>query len=314
MCSTKVEVEVKQHFNSLSDLEKLHWERKSPDEQGGKYERGMKAESRTRCPHSHKHKQCSLIGFIFISARYFWFTTWLQLERRAFVLVVSPVTRRPCFYIYSPGGSRQGGCWSGLMYPNCRAASGGQTVRVCRPQLMAAQISSGLASKAECFKLMEGHLFILGCFACVWWMSLCVCEPVNCQTPLCDWEKGERLWWGEGDGCRVQEREAGGKDGERLAGRGGRGLRHIVGSIFFSYSLLWIERRARGGPCEWVFSCVRRRGTRRERSSSSNLLPSAKIWRVGGAYWGSSAAAAAHKERDTSSSCTWIFLRRCSGR
>lgn len=137
-------------------------------------------------------------------------------------------------------------------------------------------------------------------------VCVCECEPVYCQAPLCDWEKGECLRWGEGDGCRVQEREAGGKDGERLAGRGGRGLRHIAGSIFFSYALLWIERRAHGGPCEWVCSCVRRRGTRRERSSSSNLLPSAKIWLVGGAYWGSSAAAAAHKERDTSSSCTWI--------
>lgn len=62
---------MKQHFSSLSDLEKLHWERKSPDEQGGKYERGMRAERRTRRPHAHKHKQRSLVGFIFIPACYF---------------------------------------------------------------------------------------------------------------------------------------------------------------------------------------------------------------------------------------------------
>lgn len=197
---------------------------------------------------------CNLMRFIFTSACYFW------TKKSAFVLVVSPMMHLS-ISLFTALGCRKGGYWSGLMYPNCRAAQRQQTVCILSlPDWFLCRLAPVSPWKRHVLKwrraiyLSCAALLLYDKWACA---SVCAGWDHLLPNPLLSLEKGERLrergrgggWWmlstGEGGGV---------KDGKRLAWR--RGLRHKVGSIFFSYFLVWMEQWVRGNPkpCEWYFT------------------------------------------------------------
>lgn len=240
---------------------------------------------------------CNLMRFIFTSACYFW------TKKSAFVPVVSPMMHLS-ISIFTAWGCRKGGYWSGLMYPDCRAAQRRQTVCILSlPDWFLCRLAP--VSPWKCHVLKWRRAIYLSCAALLLydgWACASVCAGGDhlLPNPLLSLEKGERLRE-RGRGGRVMDaqyrRRRRGKRWKEASRKGG--LRHKVGSIFFSYFLVWIEQWVRGNPkpCEWYFTSGSR--GRRKKASKDQQLNSA-AFSQDLAYWRSlfrSGTAAAHKER-----------------
>lgn len=243
---------------------------------------------------------CNLMRFIFTSACYFW------TKKSAFVLAVSPMMHLS-ISIFTDWVCRKGGYWSGLMYPNCRVAQREQTVCILS---LPGWFLCRLAPVSPCFEMQKGHLSVLCSFASVWRMSLCICvcwlRPFTAKPPFVTGER-RAVERARERGRVVDAQYRRRRRGKRWKEASRKGeLRHKVGSISFSYFLVWIEQWVRGNPkpCDWYLTSGGRGTARRVRTSSETLLPSAKIWLVGGAYSGP--ALRLHTKRGTSSSCAWI--------
>lgn len=155
-----------------------------------------------------------------------------------------------CLFLYLPTG--KGGYWSGLMCPNCREAQGQQTVSVC--SLLNWLLCRLAPVSPREWNVLKWRVVYLSCSA----LPLCdrwACASVHTRwahlpNPLLSQENREQLseqGKGGGGGRWMQStgEGGGGSNGKRLAGRG---VRHKVRSILFSYLLLWIEQWVRGDP------------------------------------------------------------------
>lgn len=197
---------------------------------------------------------CNLMRFIFTFACYFW------TKKSSFVLVVSPMMHLSVS-IFTDWGCRKGGYWSGLMYPNCRAAQR-QTVCVLRlPDWYLCWLAPVSPWKRHVLKWRRA--IYLSCAALLlydgWACRICVrwLRPFTAKPPFVTGER-RAVERARERGRAMDAQYRRGRRGKRWkeANRKEGGLRHKVGSIFFSYFLVWIEQWVRGNPkpCEWYFT------------------------------------------------------------
>lgn len=141
----------------------------------------------------------------------------------------------------------------------------------------------------NCFETKKGRLSVSCSLAsvCDGWACASVCAgwahllPNPPHPHLCHWRAVKR--GGEGDGGWVQEREEG---DEMLRGMQEGGKTQWEASSFHIFCFEWSsERVAIQTHCEWVFY-VMQQGTASKEQRLNSAAPQAKVWLVGGAYWG----------------------------
>lgn len=199
--------QVKQYSN-LNDLERPHWEKKIQAEQKEEYRCGIYTDTECykhclqTCVHTMGTCCCAIWWDIFFTSAC-WLISWLHLRDEFLfsyvpwcILFLYLLTLKGTVLIRSHVSELQ------------RSARTEDCLCLLPAQLIALQISSSLIARLKCFE-MKGHLSILLCL-CVIDELVQLCELVELiyQTPFCH-RRMESGWEGEGDGCRVQEREEG---------------------------------------------------------------------------------------------------------
>lgn len=178
---------------------------------------------------------CNLMGFLNSTC---WFISWLHLRDE---LRISHDAF--CFYIYWLGreGADQVSC---ILIVEKHI--GHKTVSVCSLlNCSLCRLAPASPRRRNVLKWRVAHLSCSALPLCDRWACATVWAcGAHLPNPLLSQENGEQL---RGGGRWMQRtgEGGGGSNGKRLAGRG---VRHKVRSILFSYLLRWMEEWLRGDP------------------------------------------------------------------